>query len=223
MKPGLISWAFKRLEPYDGKLSSTVLRGRRNRQRFLCYPTVIYFFLFLLTFSLTKAEDHTAWAFQQQEQSQALIRQYEKEALDLKKNTVSSFKEKGCFVRNNLKCFKQQEPKQPTKTKQANSGSRITIFVSFSMPKESLKALAVEARKHNAVLVIRGLIENSFLKTAIFVKDLGESVVLDPLLFREYNVVVVPTFIETHQAGYKKISGNITLAYALEKFKEGAE
>jgi len=40
MKPGLISWAFKRLEPYDGKLSSTVLRGRRNRQRFLCYPTL---------------------------------------------------------------------------------------------------------------------------------------------------------------------------------------
>ena len=91
------------------------------------------------------------------------------------------------------------------------------------MPKEILKFLAVEAKKHKAVLVIRGLIENSFLKTATFLKELGEDVVLDPLLFREYNVVVVPAFIEVHQAGYRKISGNITLAYALEKFKEGVE
>ncbi len=33
--------AFKRLEPYDGKLSSTVLRGRRRRKLLLCYPTII--------------------------------------------------------------------------------------------------------------------------------------------------------------------------------------
>ena len=37
---------FKRLEPYDGKLSSTVLRGRRKWQHFLCYPTLSLMSLF---------------------------------------------------------------------------------------------------------------------------------------------------------------------------------
>ena len=35
----------KRLEPYDGKLSSTVLRGRRKWQHLLCYPTLILIIL----------------------------------------------------------------------------------------------------------------------------------------------------------------------------------
>lgn len=170
---------------------------------------------------LSMAQDHKIWALQHQEQSQALIKVYEKEASDIKKQAPSLFKGKGCTTRSTINCPKQQDLKQLTETSQEVSDSQFYIFVSFSMPKESLRALAMEANKHNVVLVIRGLVENSFLKTATFVKDLGESVVLDPLLFREYNVVVVPTFIEAHKAGYKKISGNITLAYALEKFKEG--
>lgn len=173
--------------------------------------------------TLGVAQDHQAWALQHQQQSQELIKVYEKEALDFKKKAPSLLKGKGCSPQSNTSCSRQQEPKQPAETNQANSDGIVYIFVSFSMPKESLKTLAVEARKHNNVLVIRGLIENSFLKTAMLLKDLGESVVLDPLLFREYNVVVVPTFIKAAQTGYKKISGNITLAYALEKFKEGTE
>ncbi len=172
-------------------------------------------FLLLFQTAVSMAQDHQAWVLQQQEQSQTLIRQYEKEALELKNNAPSSFKDKGCSVRNNLSCSKQ-----PTGTSQKKNSSTVTIFVSFSMPKETLKALAFEAQKHKAVLVIRGLIDNSFLKTATFVKELGEGIILDPLLFRKYNIVMVPTFIEEQQAGYKKISGNITLAYALSKFKE---
>lgn len=40
MKPGLNIKAFKRLEPYDAKVSRTVLRGRRFWQQNLCYPTL---------------------------------------------------------------------------------------------------------------------------------------------------------------------------------------
>ncbi|MBY0462414.1 MAG: type-F conjugative transfer system pilin assembly protein TrbC [Alphaproteobacteria bacterium] len=179
--------------------------------------------LFIIKIPFGMAQDHTAWVLQHQEQSQSLIRQYEREALDLKKSAHFLFKGNRCSHHSNLSCPKPQKSKQSIETNQANTDSTIYIFVSFSMPKETLKALAGEAKKHNAVLVIRGLIDNSFLKTATFVKELGESVVLDPLLFREYNVVVVPTFIEASQTGYKKISGNITLAYALTKFKEGDE
>jgi type-F conjugative transfer system pilin assembly protein TrbC len=178
---------------------------------------VIYFLLFLSTDTLCMAEDHKVWALQQQEKSQEVIKSYQEEALNLKNQSLSL---KECSTHHSLGCSKLQNLK-PIKTQQEFSDSSLYIFVSFSMPKETLKALAVEAKRHNAVLVIRGLTHNSFLKTAIFLKELGESVVLNPLLFRDYNVVVVPTFIEEHQAGYRKISGNITLAYAIQKFKEG--
>jgi type-F conjugative transfer system pilin assembly protein TrbC len=182
-----------------------------------------FFLLFIIKMPLCLAQDHQAWALQQQEQIQALIRQHEEEALNLKNQVPSTFKGKGCSIRNTINCPKRQGPKQQAETRQASSKSKLYIFVSFSMPKETLKTLAVEAKKHNAVLVIRGLIGNSFLKTATFLKELGEGVILDPLLFREYNIVVVPTFIEALQAGYRRVSGNITLAYALSRFKEDGE
>lgn len=178
-------------------------------------------FLFIVKTPLCLAQDHQAWALQQQEQSQELIKQYENAALDPKNKVSSPFKGKGCLLQSNTSCPRRQEPKQLIETSQAFIGTHLYIFVSFSMPKESIKALALEAKKYNAVLVIRGLIENSFLKTATFLKELGEDVVLDPLLFRDYNIVVVPTFIEAQLSGYRKISGNITLSYALSKFKEG--
>jgi type-F conjugative transfer system pilin assembly protein TrbC len=177
------------------------------------------FLIFIVKMTLCRAENHKVWALEQQEQSQEMIKSYQGEALNLKKQSLSL---KGCSAQHSLGCAKYQSLK-PTEGNRENSNSSLYIFVSFSMPKETLKALAIEAKRHNAVLVIRGIIENSFLKTATFLKELGEGVVLDPLLFREYNVVVVPTFIEAHQAGYRKISGNVTLAYVLQKFEEGVE
>ena len=37
----LTKLGLKRLEPYDGKLSRTVLRGRRRWQHLFCYPTLM--------------------------------------------------------------------------------------------------------------------------------------------------------------------------------------
>ena len=165
------------------------------------------------------AEDHKAWALQQQEKSQELIKSYQKEALSLKNQSLPL---KGCSAHQSLSCSKPQNLK-PTRIQQESSHSSLYIFVSFSMPRETLKALAVEAKKHNAVLVIRGLTQNSFSKTAMVLKELGEGVVLDPTLFKEHNIQVVPTFVRKHDEGYSKISGNVSLAYALSKLKEGVE
>ncbi len=177
---------------------------------------VIYFLLFLSLLPLARAEDHKAWALQQQEKSQELINQelikrFRQDALSLQK---PSFPVKGCYADQGLSCYK---PKTITKS-QAN----LYIFVSFSLPKESLKALAIEAKKQNGVLVIRGLIDNSFVKTAQFLQGIGEGVILDPTLFRKYKIQAVPTFVQESKAGTLQIAGNITLAYALEKFREGA-
>ena len=46
-----------------------------------------------------------------------------------------------------------------------NQAPKILVFVSFSMPKASLRALAQEVAKHNAVLVMRGLKGDSFKVT----------------------------------------------------------
>lgn len=60
MKPGLTLKAFKRLEPYDRKLSRTVLRGRRRWQHLLCYPTLKKYLILSVLLSLSlplKAEE----------------------------------------------------------------------------------------------------------------------------------------------------------------------
>jgi type-F conjugative transfer system pilin assembly protein TrbC len=159
--------------------------------------------------SLTVAEDHKAWAMQQQEKSQEFVKTYQQEALKLKSKSVPF---KSCRMNQGIPCLKKG--KQPE-----NKDTDLYIFISFSLCKETLKALALEAQKHQGILVIRGLIGNSFVKTAKFLQEIDVGVVLDPTLFKEYDVKVVPTFVQKHKNVYQRIGGNISLAYALEKFK----
>ena len=185
-------------------------------------PLVKFIILFLSMLSLVVAEDHKAWALQQQERSQSIIKHYEQEALALKKQKVPiprsiSSSVKACRANQSLPCSKKPalEPTQE---------STLYIFISFSMPKETIKALAHEAEKQKGVLVIRGLVENSFVKTVKAIQEIGAGVVLDPTLFKEYNIKVVPTFVRKHKSAFQKIAGNVSLAYALEMFtREKAE
>jgi type-F conjugative transfer system pilin assembly protein TrbC len=170
---------------------------------------VISLLFFLPILTLARAEDHKAWALQQQEKSQELIKKFRQDAQFFQK---PSFPVKGCYAGQSQSCGKTQKP---TKSK-----SNLYIFVSFSMPKKTLKALALEAQKHQGILVIRGLIDNSFLKTAQLLQEIEEGVILDPILFRKYKIKAVPTFVQESEAGTQQIAGNVTLAYALEKFKE---
>ena len=109
---------------------------------------------------------------------------------------------------------------------EANTQKRedeILVFVSFSMSLETLKALASEAQRYNARLVIRGLIDNSFKKTTEKLMDFPSGLEINPSLFKEFQIDKVPTFI-LMDAGKEqhRLSGNITLSYAAEKLKEGA-
>jgi conjugal transfer pilus assembly protein TrbC len=94
------------------------------------------------------------------------------------------------------------------------------IFVSLSMPEASLKALYQEAEQQGAVLVLRGLKDNSFKRSAEALKILGIGVQIDPTLFEKYAIQSVPTFVRTRGSEYDSISGNISLVYALQRFKE---
>ena len=118
----------------------------------------------------------------------------------------------------------------------------ILVFVSFSMPKASLRALAKEAAKHNAVLVMRGLKGDSFKTTQqVFLEianetdnpklDLNEiaknapqdmqGFEVNPELFKIYHIKNVPTFVLVkNQAEVARLSGNVSLSFAAKKLKK---
>lgn len=100
------------------------------------------------------------------------------------------------------------------------SNKSILIFVSLSMPKESLQKLYKEAELLGLPLIIRGLKNNSFKETAEAIKNLGISVQIDPNLFEEHQVKVVPSFVATNKEETYQIKGNVSLSYAQKKFEE---
>lgn len=105
----------------------------------------------------------------------------------------------------------------------------VLVFASFSMSQATLKQLAVDLKHVGSSLVIRGLINNSFKETASQLQKLGEGVLLDPTLFEKFGITSVPTFIifegdlKDEQPPYDRISGNVSLRFALEKVAQEGE
>lgn len=120
-------------------------------------------------------------------------------------------------------------------------GAAPLIFVSFSMPEDSLRALLSEAALTGSPVLLRGLVEDSMQRTAarlgelLRIEDHGEaktgkatpSVAIDPTLFERFGVNKVPTFVLPLDAvapctpegcpvpEHLKIAGDVSLDYAL--------
>lgn len=79
----------------------------------------------------------------------------------------------------------------------ADQSDKILIFVSFSMPESSLKALAdnIKLSGHKATLILRGLVDNSFKKTASKIREMEAEVEINPGSFEDYKITKVPTFV----------------------------
>ncbi len=95
------------------------------------------------------------------------------------------------------------------------------IFVSFSIPKQTLVNLDHLARRIGAKLVIRGLRNNSFKDTFNYAKSLsGNGVVIDidPKSFEEYQIKQVPAFVINKGSNYDKLTGNVSIIHALKEF-----
>ncbi len=118
-------------------------------------------------------------------------------------------------------------------------GPQLIVFVSFSMPQASLKKLVEQASRTQALLVLRGMSdEGSMVKTLARIKELigNRSVAwqIDPQAFKRFGIRSVPTFVlvaagtpvqscdkeDTCDSlqGFARLSGDVTLDYALEKF-----
>jgi conjugal transfer pilus assembly protein TrbC len=110
---------------------------------------------------------------------------------------------------------------ESSKSSTENTKSNIIIFVSFSMPKESLKTWMQEGSKIGASVVMRGLVNNSFKDTIGAIYDLikdhqAHGIAIDPTLFKKFNIDKVPAVVVVDSfENYDVVFGNVTLDYAL--------
>lgn len=106
----------------------------------------------------------------------------------------------------------------------------LLVFVSFSMPMESLKQLGAQVQKAGGSLVFRGLFKDSFPMMAQKMRELGTEAMIDPTLFEAFQVKSVPTFVmlstplQTLEQlpSYDQLTGHVSLKHALDTFQRGA-
>ena len=144
-----------------------------------------------------------------------------KQALDYKKNPPIS-------ANDTITYYNQMK-----QDKNSISEGRVLIFISMSMPKETIKNLIVQGEKIGAVFVLRGLVDGSLKKTQkeFYTLMNGHQVgaMINPELFKTFNVNKVPTFAIYANAtqnplntgckiapDFVTVSGVVTLRYALE-------
>lgn len=123
----------------------------------------------------------------------------------------------------------------------------ILVFVSFSMPEESLRQLVLDAHKAQVPVLLQGFVGGSLKETAARMRallgadtgqDLLGGVVIDPRAFRIFRVTDVPAFIATSAPlpdcdgldcsapppPHDRIAGNMSLGAALSGLaSEGSE
>lgn len=114
----------------------------------------------------------------------------------------------------------------------------LLLLVSFSLPEASLRALAEDAARLKAPLVLRGLVNDSMEDTAqrvaAFSKQTGIGFAIDPTLFSRFGADRVPTLIlplESLRActeqdcpapAHVRVTGEASLAYLLEQVERRA-
>ncbi len=117
-----------------------------------------------------------------------------------------------------------------TEADAASRGPALLVFVSFSMPAESLLRLAQQAKQVDGVLVFRGLAGASLREMVARVQPLaktGAAIQINPEAFTRFGVSVVPTIALATSAEpcgdgvcesfVHRVAGDVTLEHALER------
>ena len=124
---------------------------------------------------------------------------------------------------------------------QIQAGERIYVFVSLDMPKTTIKKLVEDSRRVDGALVLRVFYNGSLKETYNKIAELGLSdgnIQINPNAYKKYKVNNVPSFVVVKKTGmyenldlegcalpndYIKISGDVSLKYALEKMVDFTE
>lgn len=119
---------------------------------------------------------------------------------------------------------------------QAHSAQRtepeLFIFVSYSMPEQSLKLWAKQANRVDGQLLLRGFVENDLQKTtaktlALFGQEPNVDISVDPEKFQKFHIQVVPAVViaepdledsdDTSVPRFNVVYGDTSLEEALER------
>ena len=186
----------------------------------MLYHVKFFFLLMLSPIAIANSSQELAEKLVNESQAQMQTHLPEANALKIGAETSAAQLLKGGTSGCSLACIKPDEPSmQEELIPQAQPDNKVLIFISFSMPSDSLKSLFLEAEQQKAVLVLRGLKNNSFKETAQVLRELSVSASIDPNLFDKHQITVVPTFVYLKNDENVTLSGNVSLIYALEKFK----
>lgn len=116
----------------------------------------------------------------------------------------------------------------------------LMMFVSFSLPRETLQRIVSQSEKSGAVLVLRGLKGNSLTQMgeeiAKLVGDRNVTAIIHPPAFKQFNVKRVPAMVlaRSGQAtkiaedgcapatSFIKVDGDVTQEYALDLIEREA-
>ena len=98
--------------------------------------------------------------------------------------------------------------------------AKIYIFVSHSMNDSALQQYYKEAESLGATLIMRGLIEDSFTKNKEKAELLKIAYDINPELFDEYQITVVPVIVKHEKNVIQKITGHLPLREALKIFED---
>jgi conjugal transfer pilus assembly protein TrbC len=123
----------------------------------------------------------------------------------------------------------------------AGDAPQLIAFASLSMPPQSLKQLVRDTAKAGGIVVFRGFPNNDakeFAARVAKIVDKNEdfsNVGIDPRLFRAFGIEAVPTYVavssdfdlcaglscRTAVPPYDRMTGNVTVEYALSSFVDG--
>ena len=113
-------------------------------------------------------------------------------------------------------------------------------FVSFSMPTSLLIAVLRDAKAHHTPVVLRGLIDNSFKKTAQTFFNLAKQnkglggIEINPLWYRTFHIKQVPAFVKVSKpsictqnscpsTAYFVVYGNVHISDALSQIQRAEQ
>jgi len=101
----------------------------------------------------------------------------------------------------------QQSPQVPS-----SRAPQLLVFISQSLPEDSVRELWIQAQKAGGKLVLRGLVGNSFPQTQAWIRRLAIVADIDPNRFEEFAIREVPTFILASGEKQDRMVGNVSLA-----------
>lgn len=178
----------------------------------------------------TKQEAEQQAAFQKE-----LQRVNEEKKSMLEKITTDSVAPQVTEYRNNNIDIEAIAKRYEKGVIQQQKGERVYIFATLDMPKATLKKLVTDVRKVDGAVVLRGFYEGSYKKTYQKIQELGltdGNIQINPSAFHKYKINQAPSFVVVKKLGanesldldgcvlpdeYIKITGDVSLAYALEK------